>query len=808
MRDVRYAVRALIRQPAFALAATLTLAIGIGANTAIFGLLYQIFLRPMPYPEADRLVYVWNTYPRMGLPKASVSIPDYVDRITQARSIADATLFTMGSLSLALDGEPAQLRSLSVTPSFFSTLRKAPMLGRAFTEAEATPDADNFAILTYGLWTSRFGSDPSVVGRDVRFGGEPYTVVGVLPVDFVLPVRDIAVLVPFAFTAQQKSDAGRGNEFSMMIARLKPGATTSVLDNEMQAIVRRNLERLPERRVFSEASGFGGYALPMRDELAGDSRTPVLVLQAGVFLLLVIACVNVANLLLMRATGRGRELAIRTALGAGRGRLVKQTLIEGLVLSSVGGVGGLALGFTGIRLLVASRAASLPSYVEPHVDLEVLGFTLAMTLATGIFFGVVPALAVVGGNVGSFLKDDATRNSGGRGVGWARASLVVAETALALMLLVGTGLLVKSFAALTAVNPGFSSEGVLTARIALPQARYPDPAARRSFWDRLIEKTRAMPGVTSAGLTSNVPFNGNVSSGSYSIAGYDPPAGEAQPHGRQEVVGADYFQAMQIPLVAGRRFTEADGPDGQRVVIVDQYLVDRYFPGRDPIGQQIRRGGPTSQPFTIVGVVGTINAIDLGQPVAKERLYYPLPQAPMMNAMGLVVKSGRDPLALVPELRALVASIDPEQPLADVRTMEEWVAGSLEARKTPTVLLALFGAVALVLAAMGIYGVLAYGVAQRERELGIRQALGADRPDILSLVLKEGLRTAGLGLAIGLVASAALTRYLSGLLFGVSALDPIVFIVVTIALLAVAAAACYVPARRATAVDPVVALRV
>ena len=807
MRDVRYAVRTLIRQPAFALAAILTLAIGIGANTAIFGLLYQIFLRPLPYPEPERLVYVWNTYPRMGLPKAAVSIPDYLDRIEQAPSIEDATLVTMGSLSLAIDGEPAQLRSLAVTPSFFSTLRKSPMLGRAFVETDATPDADNFAILTYGLWTSRFGSDPSVVGRDVRLGGEPYTVVGVLPADFVLPMRNIAVLVPFAFTPQQKSDAGRGNEFSSMIARLRPGATITALDAEMQAIVRRNLERLPERRPFSEASGFGGYAVPMRDELAGDTRTPVLVLQAGVFLLLVIACVNVANLLLMRATGRGRELAIRTALGAGRGRLVRQTLVEGLVLSAVGGAGGLALGLIGVRALVASRAASLPAYVEPHVDIAVLFFTLLMTVATGVFFGAVPALAVIGGNVGSFLKDDATRNSGGRGVGWARASLVVAETALALMLLVGTGLLVKSFAALTSVNPGFSSQGVLTARISLPMARYPDDAARRSFWERVIEKARAMPGVTAAGLTSNVPFNGNVSSGSYSIIGYTPPVGEALPHGRQEVIGADYVKAMQIPLLAGRLFTDADDPDGQRVVIVDQYLVDRYFKGQDPIGQQIRRGGPTSPPITIVGVVGTINAIDLGQPVAKERLYYPMRQTPLAM-MDVVLKAGRDPRALVTELRALVASIDPEQPLADVKTMDEWVGQSLEGRRTPTVLLALFGAVALILAAMGIYGVLAYGVAQRERELGIRQALGADRPDILTLVLKEGLRTAGLGLLIGLIASAGLTRYLSGLLFGVSALDPIVFVVVTAVLLAVAAAACYFPARRATGVDPVVALRV
>jgi len=807
MRDVRFAVRTLVRQPAFALVATLTLAIGIGANTAIFSLLYQVFLRPLPYPQADRLVYVWNMYSRMGLPKASVSIPDYLDRRTQAPSIEDATLFTGGSLSLAAEGEPAQLRTLAVTPSFFSTLGRSPMLGRAFIDEDATPDADNFAILTYGLWTTRFGADPSIVGRDVRLGGEPYAVVGVLPRDFTLPMRDVALLVPFAFTAQQRSDAGRGNEFSQMIARLRPSATIAQANADMQAIVSRNLERLPERRVFAEASGFGGFAVPLRDELAGDTRTPILVLQVGVALLLVIACVNVANLLLMRATGRGRELAIRTALGAGRGRLLRQTLVEGLVLSAAGGLAGLGLGFAGVRLLVSSVAAELPSHVEASVHPAVLVFTLGLTMATGVFFGMVPAFAAMRGNVGALLKDDGTRNTGGRGVGAARATLVVAETALALMLLVGTGLLVKSFARLLDVDPGFSPGGVLTAQIALPQARYPDAVARTAFWDRLIEKARVVPGVTAAGLTSNIPFNGNVSSGSYSILGYTPPTGEAQPHGRQEVVGADYFRAMQIPLVTGRLFNDADVTGAMPSVVIDQYLVGRYFSGRDPIGQQIRRGGPTSPAFTIVGVVGTINAIDLGQPVAKERLYYPLKQQPR-PAMGLVLKTTRSPLALVSELRAAVASIDSEQPISDVRTMEEWVSRSLEGRRTPTLLLALFGVVALVLAAMGIYGVLAYGVAQRERELGIRQALGADRPAILSLVLTEGLRTAGVGLAIGLAASALLTRYLSGLLFGVDPLDASVFVGVTLTLLAVAAAACYVPARRATCVDPAVALRV
>jgi predicted permease len=406
----------------------------------------------------------------------------------------------------------------------------------------------------------------------------------------------------------------------------------------------------------------------------------------------------------------------------------------------------------------------------------------------------------------TLLKEDTARGSASKRTGFTRAALVVAETSLALVLLVGAGLLIKSFARLQDVNPGFSSERVLTAQLSLPATRYPDAASRRAFYTRLLDRVRAMPGVTAVGLTTNVPFNGNVASGSYSIVGYTPPQGEAQPHGRQEVIGGDYFRAMQIPIVAGRAFTDADSADAPPVVVIDQLLVNRYFANKNPIGQQIRRGGPTSPAFTIVGVAGTINSIDLGEPVTKERIYYPLAQQ-VRPFMALVVKTAVDPHTLVGQLRSAVASIDPEQPLADVRTMDEWLSRSLDTRRSPMLLLALFGAVALVLSAIGIYGVLAFGVAQRTREFGIRQALGADRRAILSLVLTQGMRTAGIGIALGLLGSAFLTRYLQTLLFGVGAHDASIYAGVTITLVAVAAAACYVPARRATSVDPTEALR-
>ena len=804
MQDIRFAIRGLRKQPIFAIVAIVTLTLGIGANTAIFSLVYQTLLAPLPYAHADRLVFVWNTYPLTGLPQASVSIPDYLDRRTQAAAIEEATLFTTRSISLVAGGQPEQLRALAVTPSFFATLGRQPMLGRGFTESEATPNADKFVILSYGVWASRFGADRTLVGRDVRLNGEAYRVVGVLPADLTLPSRDIAALVPFAFTPQQMSDEGRGNEFSSMIARLRPGATIEQLDAQMKVIVSRNLERLPQYKSFATTSGFSGIAVDLRQQLVGDLRTPLFVLQAGVLAVLLIACVNVANLLLMRATGRYRELAIRTTLGAGQWRLVRQLVTEAIVLALLGGAGGVMVGILGVRALLGMTSQQLPSTLDGGVHLPVLAFTLGVALLTGLIFGLVPALAVIRGNTSALLKDDSTRGSASRGTSLMRSTLVVAEIALALVLLIGAGLLVRSFAGLQRVDPGFTAENVLTAQLSLPPARYADIPARGAFWQRLMAKARELPGVSSLGLTSNVPFNGMVSSGSYSIVGYTPPPGQPSPHGRQEVVGGDYFAAMHIPLVKGRLFTDGDTPASAPVVVIDEYLVKKYFTDRDPIGQQIQRGDVAK--ITIVGVVGTIRAIDLGEPVTKERLYYPVAQIPRAS-MALVLKTALDPTTLVGQVRSAVQTLDSEQPIAEVRTMDQWVARSLDGRRTPMVLLTLFGAVALLLSAIGIYGVLAFGVAQRVREFGIRQALGADRANILALVLKQGMATAAVGIAIGLVAAAVLTKYLSALLVGVSPHDGAVFAAVPVILLAVAAVACYLPARRATAVDPMIALR-
>jgi putative ABC transport system permease protein len=804
MQDIRYAFRTLLKQPVFTLIAVLTLTLGIGANTAIFSLVYQILLRPLPYAQADRLVFVWNTYPLMGLQQASVSIPDYIDRRTQADAVEDAALFTGRALNLAEEGQAEQIRALAVTPSFFSTLGRQPALGRGFTEDEAKPGADKQVILTYGLWRSRFGGDRAVVGRSIRMSGEQYQVVGVLSEDFELPGRNIAALVPFAFTPQQMSDAGRGNEFSQMIARLKPGATIDLFNSQMKMIVDRNVQRLPQNADFVKTSGFGGFARPIRQELVGDTRDPLLVLQFGVLFVLFIACANVANLLLMRATGRARELAIRSTLGAGQWRLIRQMLTEGIVLSLIGGLAGLAVGYAGVRLLIALTTQQLPGGTDATLHVPVMFFTLALSMLTGLVFGIVPALAVIRGNANALLKDDATRGSAGRGTGAIRAALVVGETAVALMLLVGAGLLIKSFARLQQVDPGFDRGNVLTAQLSLPAARYGTPEARAAFWSRLLEKTQQMPGVTTVGMTTNVPFNGMVSSGSYSIVGYTPGPGEPQPHARQEVVGGDFFGAMRIPLKEGRVFDSTDTFTSAPVAVVDEYLVQRYFKGRSAIGQEIRRGGPNA--IRIVGVVGTINSIDLGQPVTKERIYRPVTQQPTAGG-ALVLKTALDPKELVSQVRAAVQSIDPEQPITDVRTMDEWVDRSLEIRRAPTTLLTVFGAVALLLSAIGIYGVLAYGVTQRVREFGIRQALGADTGSILTLVLRQGLLRVLIGIAIGLAGALILSKYLESLLFQVKAKDVPVFAAVTAVLFVVAILACYIPARRATRIDPMEALR-
>ena len=802
MQDLRYAVRALRKQPVFALVAILTLTLGIGANTAIFSLLYQVVLRPLPYRDPSRLVFVWNADKQAG--RTSVSIPDYLDRRSQAPAIEDATLFTARNVTLAVGAQPEQVRALVVTPSFFSTLGRGPSLGRAFTGDEAVPGANRSIILTDGFWRSHTGADAAIAGRAVQVNGVPHVVVGVLPADFELPERDVSLLLPFAFTAEQMSDGERGNEFSSMIARLRPGATVSELNAQMQAIVVRLIDRLPQRAAFMRNSGFTGIAVPISDQLVGDVRTPLLLLQAGVLLVLLIACANVANLLLMRASGRRRELAIRTTLGADHWRIARQLLVEGAVLAALGAAGGIAVAALGIRALVVMMGGQIPGAASAAIDAPVLAFTAAVALVTGVVFGLVPALPVARNAPAAALKDDGTRTSASRGASAVRAALVISEMALAVMLLVAAGLLLKSFARVLDVHPGFSVDRVLSAQLSLPAARYSDAAAIRAFWSRLLERVEAIPGVRSAAVTGTVPFSGLDGSGTYRIV--DRPLGPNEPplHAFLHTVGGDYFRTLEIPLLAGRVFNEGDTATAQRVVVIDEFLAKRQFPGVDPIGRQLNFGSPRN--YTIVGVVGTINGGNLAAAVPEERIYFDVAQV-AQSIMGVLVKTEVEPASIAPQLRAAVRAIDTSQAISDVRTVDEWLSRSLQPRRTPATLLAVFGLIALALSAIGIYGVLAFGVNERRREFGIRQALGADRASILSMVLVQGLRTAGAGIALGLGGAIALSRYLQSLLFGVTPYDAIVFAGAAAVLFAVAVLACYLPARRATQVDPIVALR-
>jgi len=805
MQDLRYAIRGFRKQPIFAAVTILTLALGIGATTAVFSVLYQVLLRPLPFPHADRLVSVGNVYLKTSDAPSSVAIPDYLDRRSGAPAIADATLFTPRVSALDTGGTPEQVIALAVTPSFFTTLQRGPAIGRAFTDTDVSGGtAAKVAILTDETWRTRFGADPSIVGRAIHVNGEARTVVGVLPRDFEIPWRDTAMLLPFAFTPAQMSDDERGNEFSWMIARLAPGATVAQLDAQMDAIVAGLMTRVPSRAEYMQSSGFTGRAEPLQQAETKTVRAQLYIVQAAVLLVLLIVCANVGNLLLMRAMGRQRELAIRTAIGAPRRRIVKQLLIEGLALASVGGAVGVALSIAGVRGLLALASDQLPATVSTTPDAAVLAFAIVVTALTGLTFGIVPAAGMLRSPAGSLLKEDTARGTGGRRSGIVRRALVVIECAVALVLVVGAGLLVTSFGHVMHMDAGFNPERLLTAQIALQPLRYPDSDSRRAFWQRLSGKISELPGISAAGFVGSTPFSGEFSAGSFMIVGRPVGPGEQTPHANQDRVAGDYFKAMQIPLLAGRLFTDSDTPTAPRVAIVDALLARRFFPAGDAIGHRLNFG--SSNNYTIVGVVGTVNTADLARPMAEGRIYLAAMQVTPAR-MGLVIKAASDPAALVPGLRRAVQAIDPEQPIAQVREMNDWIERSLQPRRTPTILLTLFSVTALALAAIGIYGVLAFGVTQRLREFGIRQALGADRRSILSLVLRDGLSTASLGLVIGIAASLVLARGMRTLLVGVPPGDPLILTAAAATLLAVAAAAAWIPARRATRVDPMAALR-
>ncbi len=804
LTDLRFALRSLLKSPGFALVAVLTLALCIGANSAIFSVVNAILLKPYPWPDSDRLVYVYNSYPQMGLPNAGVSIPDYLDRRAGVRAFADAAMFNTMSFNLASDAEPERIVGLRTTPSLFTTLQTGAALGRVFNDSEAEPGHDHVIVLSHTLWKNRFGANRAIIGTTIRLNTETYTVVGVMPDGFYFPSPQNQAWVPFAFTAAQKSDHERGNEYSSMIARLKPGATPAGAQADLDLIQARNAERLVDEREFYKTSGFGGRLNGFLEQNVAGIRGMLWLVQAGVAAALLIGCANVASLLLARAVARERELAIRAALGAGRAWLMRLMLAESLLLFLAGGSAGLLVAWWGVDGLGSLGLSTLPRAYGVQLDFTVFAFTLFCALLTGLGFGALPAWSASRGDAAAALKEAGTRGSAGKRTSFVRAALVVGEIALAVMLLSTAGLLVRSFEKLQQENPGFSPGGVITAQLDLPDAKYDRDEKRTAFADAALSRLRALPGVSAAGLTDVLPFTGNNSSGSYSSPDIQVPAGAPTPHGQQRVVDPGYFHAMGFTLLRGRMFTDADAPGAQRVVIIDRLLADRYWPGQDPIGKQITRNDP--KPWTIVGVVAPVKFQSLEEDLKKETLYYPYAQAPG-NRIILTVRTTGDPTLLAAAVREAVHSADPEQPIYDVKTMQQRMDNVSQHRRAPMLLISLFSGVALLLAVLGVYGVLAFSVAQRTTEFGVRLALGATAGDIAGLVLRQGSRLVLIGVLTGLAGYLALSQIIGRLLYGVAATDPLTLAIAPVVLAIAAFAACLIPVRRATRVSPMVALR-
>jgi putative ABC transport system permease protein len=807
MNDIRYSLRSLGKSKAFTAIAMLTLALCIGANSAIFSVVNAILLKPYPWPDSERLVFVFNTYPLMNLPNAGTSIPDYLDRKAGVAGFADAAMYTGQSFNLASDGEPERIVGQRATPSLFTTLQSQARLGRVFGDAEAEIGNEKVVVLSHAIWRDRFGADPGMVGKTIRLNSTPYQVIGVMPESFYFPAPATQVWVPFAFTAQQKSDDERGNEFSTMIARIKPGASLDAIQRDLDLIQARNAERIAASRDFWKTSGFGGRVNGFLDQNVSNVRGMLWLIQAGVAAALLIGCANIASLLLSRAIEREKELAIRSAMGAGRGRLMRLLITESVLLFSGGGILGVFFAWWGVQALAGLGLSNLPRGFSVELDATVVVFTLVSAFATGFLFGTLPAWSASRRDAAATLKEAGGRSgSGGRHTQLVRSGLVIGEVALAVMLLSTAGLLIRSFEALQRQNPGFEPTGLVTARLSLPGSKYDVPEKRLAFADAVLARVRALPNVKAAGVSIGLPFSGGNSSASYSSPDIVVAPGAPAPHARFRIVGSGYFETVGMKPLLGRLFNDTDVMTSQRVVVVDKLLSDKYWPGQDPLGKRIVLDDP-EKPFQIVGIVAPIKFQGLDEDVNKEAIYYPFAQVTNTNLF-IVARAEGDPLKVVPALREAVKSADPDQPVSDIKLMTQRVEDASVARRAPMVLLGLFSGVALLLAVLGVYGVLAFAVTQRTPEFGVRMALGASRRSIADLVLRQGAWLVGIGVTIGLGSFLALSSVVGKLLYGVAPTDPLSLTVAPIVLALAAVAACIVPVRRATGVSPLEALRV
>jgi putative ABC transport system permease protein len=800
LQDVRYAFRTLRKTPGFTAIAVVTLALGIGVNTGIFSVVNAIIRKPLAYQDADRLMFVMES--RLNVPVISVAYLNYLDWKEQNQSFEEMAIVRGETYNLTGEQDPERLMGAHVSANLFTTLGVQPLLGRTFEPQDDRPGATPVAVLNYGLWQRRFGGDSSILGQTLMLNDTYYTIVGVLPHDFkwFLQHQPPEIWTPIGLWANTSMLNQRGNRSGMnVIARLKEDVTLEEAEGDLTTIARRLEEQYPGTNT-----GSGIRMMPFHERVVGDVRTPLMILLGAVGLVLMIACANVANLLLVRATGRTKEFAVRTALGAGRWRLIRQLLTECVVLAVTGGIVGVLLAYWGIDLLVAASRANLPRIDEVGIDSTVLGFSLVLALLTGGIFGLAPALQSSRPDLHSALKDSSRGSTAGRN--HLRSSLVVAEVALTLVLLIGAGLLIRSFWRLQMASPGFNPENVLTAQIVLSGSSYEDQDARLAFYYRLLEQLQSVPGVQRACMINPLPVTGTGWQTRFMIEGRPRPDPGEFPSTEWMQISPGYFRTMEIPLLRGRTFSEFDQENAQPVVIIDEKFASSHFPNADPIGQRIAFGDLDNPTWRqIVGVVGHVKVKGVAEEATIE-MYMPYAQG-AYAPISLILRTTGDPRSVASAARNAVLSIDPELPVYNIQMMDELLDDTVVERRLAMTLLTIFAILALVLVAVGIYGVMSYTVSQRTREIGIRMALGAQQTNLLSLVVRQATTLALVGLAIGMVAAYGLTRLLGSMLFGVQPTDPMTFGFVSIFLAIVALVASYIPARRASRVDPLVALR-
>lgn len=805
LQDVRFSLRQMGKRPGFTAVVVLTMALGIGANAAIFSVLDAVLLRPLPYPEPERLIKVWSRFTGIGLPDDQnwVSAPEFRDYQQLNRSFSDLAAIDTGSFNLGVKGSPQRVLGAAVSPGLFGMLGARPIMGRTFLPEEAQPGHDHEILLSYGLWQRVFAADPHAIGSTIDIDGVPEVIVGVMPAGFAYPDQ-AEVWGPLAFSPDDLSENNRGSHGLEVLGRVKPGLTLAQVQSDMDRVAKTMIEQ--HRSYPYEKYGFGVILHPLLEETVGDVRPSLMVLMAAVGLVLLIACANIANLLLARSTERQQEMETRMALGASGSRLARQLLTESVVLACTGGLVGLAITPLVLRGLVSIAAHTLPRAVHTSIDLRALALTAAVSVATGILFGLFPALQASRRRNFEGLKSG--RNTEGRRPRRLRSILVICETAFSLLLAAAAGLLLRSFAQILRVDPGFRPEGVLTMRVALPDAVYSKPEQTRGFFNELLDRVQGTPGVESAGAVSGLPLAGEGGSGTTTIDSQLVPMEDTTPEADQRVVTTDYFKSMGISLVRGRFFDARDAASAPRVAIVDESLADTFFPHQDPIGKRLHQGGrgqTNPQWSTIVGVVRHVHNRTL-EARSRVEVYWPANQIPV-NAMTLTVLTAGNPMSLVTVIQRDISAIDPDLPVYRVRTMSQVMGESLQRRRLALILLAVFAGLALLLASVGIYGVTSYGVAQRQVEIGVRMALGADRGQVLGMMLQHGMGTIAIGLAVGLLLALSLTRLMGGLLFAVPAYDPLALGGAALLLAAAAFLAVFLPAHRATRVNPMVALR-